>query len=398
MPENLDLPVHPTVTPAVRAAFRAAHEVGGELGIVLQFLNAAAAKLWKAYQLPVMRELGLHGFHARTAVVAWDEPAMRACRRSGMLHCALDDGVLEVGTQGLEGGVSAARSWYDTGGSRRAYCRMMWRRVEVVAAALADGISVLLVDVDAIVLADPLCLHRNYPRMLGDPSEVADVDMLLTAWGTPANRSCFWAFCHGNRYNGGIYYARATDATRGFFARSLALRHGRTVLYGQSAGSTTDVPMLQRFHCDDQPYMAWQLRHDAEVGLLKAKYYDTRLIQSDGADYHRHCGVVLGGWRPARCEPCDKLIVHAAASGNFTQKYVVLERLGRFYLEQHCEARWRRSAIARRSMDSHRVAARACQRLADHAATAHLHKAFSARPDMPSRAKGEAALVDERAS
>ena len=77
---------------------------------------------------------------------------------------------------------------------------------------------------------------------------------------------------------GGIYFVRATDASRAFFNRTLAVRDRLSAAAAQQGTGS----LLSRFHCDDQPYLEHQLRQDTRAGRLRAIVFDTRLIQSDG--------------------------------------------------------------------------------------------------------------------
>ena len=371
------------VGPEVRAALRSASSTGGELGIALTFLNSASAALWTDFQLPLARAHSLHALLARMAIVAWDAPAKRACEASGVVpvsHCARDYQAL----RGLSTDAAAQpRSWYDRGASRQIYCALMWRRVETLYAALQEGISTLLLDVDALVYQDPLCLSAWYPHALIDPIDTP-ADLYVTAWSTPvttAAHTCvgshsggvnapisradathqpgkqLWFECNNRtKFNGGVYFARATDATRDFFARTLAQRQASSAVTQQHAA--TAHTMLQRWHCDDQPYLEEQLRLDSHAGRLRALVFDTRLIQSDGQRPEHFCGRRRSG---DRCELCDKLIVHASGSGNFTSKRLRLAR----HLERYRSAGCDRGPVA--AQPHHALAAgaraRACQRL-----------------------------------
>ena len=197
----------------VRGTLSAAAATGGPLGIVLTFLNSGVVPLWEDYQLRVAREQRLDALLARTAVVSWDEGGAAACRRHGLAHCVFDRFALSAKQAATAG---EARSWEDHGRARHAYCRLMWRRLEVMATAVWMGIDVLLIDVDILLFQDPLCLPptatSEHPGALPDPHRTP-ADIYVSAWGRPTNRTCPWAGCTGNKLNSGFILARSTART-----------------------------------------------------------------------------------------------------------------------------------------------------------------------------------------
>ena len=50
--------------------------------------------------------------------------------------------------------------------------------------------------------------------------------------------------------------------------RTLLLLLGRTTLWGAHAGWPIE-PMYQRYECNEQDYLGWQLHHDARRGLVR---------------------------------------------------------------------------------------------------------------------------------
>ena len=104
--------------------------------------------------------------------------------------------------------------------------------------------------------------------MLADPLRTP-ADIYLSAWGKPTNRTCPWAGCNGNKLNSGFIFARATARTVGLLNRTLLLLQGRKELWGARVGKTIE-PMYQRYTCNEQEYLGWQLHHDARRGLVRS--------------------------------------------------------------------------------------------------------------------------------
>ena len=123
---------------SVRAGITAASYAGGALGMALTFLNSGAVELWSSFQLRVAREQQLDALLDRTLVVSWDAAAHEACQLVRQTKCALDGQSLPPEQQGA-GAAAAARSWNDVGRQRFVYCRLMWRRLEVMATAIGMG-------------------------------------------------------------------------------------------------------------------------------------------------------------------------------------------------------------------------------------------------------------------
>ena len=79
--------------------------------------------------------------------------------------------------------------------------------------------------------------------------------------------------------------------------------------------------------------------HDALRGLVTGHFYDPRLIQGDAQRPSRYCIKRLR----EVCDPCDRIAVHASASGNLTGKR---RRLGRLLGDWERDCKSRRSEAA----------------------------------------------------
>ena len=183
---------------SVVAGIAAASDSGGPLGMALTFLNSGAVELWADFQLRLAQQQRLDALLDRTLVVSWDTAAHAACLRHERTKCAMDDHALPPHQQ-RTGMAAAPRSWDDFGRQRFIYCRLMWRRLEVLATAVGLGSDVLLIDVDILLFGDPLCLpleSASRTSGLPDPLQTgAPADIYPSVWARPTNRTCPYAGC-----------------------------------------------------------------------------------------------------------------------------------------------------------------------------------------------------------